>query len=336
MMEFLYPVALILLFILIPIALFVLWRERRRNERFGLLGDIALLVPVSSARLTQRWIKLALWLLTAAALIFALARPVWGEELIQLETQGVSIMIVLDVSKSMNAQDVIPSRLERAKLDLQDLIDGLAGNEIGLILFAGEAFVRFPLTTDMTSAVTFLRSATSDALSRQGTNMGAALQRALESFNDEVSTERIIVLASDGENHEGDPLAIAEIAARQNVTIHTLGYGTSSGDLIPLYDANGVLTGYQTDQVGDSVVSHLDETTLELIAERTGGMYQAASADNTTITNLITTITRIQGTSFGNRIDTRPVERFTWFVGLAILALSVEMLLPEVRKAVSG
>ena len=267
------------------------------------------------------------------SLIVALARPVWGEEISVLETQGVSVMIVLDVSNSMNAQDVAPSRLERAKLSLSDLIDGLSGNEIGLILFAGSAYVQFPLTTDTLSAKSFLGAVSSNSITKQGTNIGAALQLAIDRFRNRGNIQPIIILVTDGENLEGDPLTVAAAAKEVGITIHAIGYGNPEGSAIPIYDDAGHETGYKTDAAGNLVMSALDEPTLKAIAEATGGTYQRASSAGTEINTLLGVISKTEATSLGTRSESCGVERFGIFVALALIALSAEILLPEVGKA---
>jgi Ca-activated chloride channel family protein len=324
-----------ILVLFVPIAVaFLVWRFRVRNQRLQRLGDariISLILP--NMVLSRRFTKLLLWFLTLIALIVALARPVWGEEISVLETQGVSVMIVLDISNSMNAQDVAPSRLERAKLSLSDLIDGLAGNEIGLILFAGNAYVQFPLTTDTLSSKSFLGAVSTEAITRQGTNIGASLQLAIDRFRNRANVQPIVILVTDGENLEGDPLSVAAAAKEAGITIHAIGYGNPEGSAIPIYDDQGRETGYKTDSAGNLIMSALDEPTLKAIAESTGGTYQRASSTGAEINTLLDTISKTEATSLGTHSESRGVERFGIFVALALIALSIEILLPEVRKA---
>jgi Ca-activated chloride channel family protein len=334
-MIFVQPIFL-LLFLAIPLMLvFVLRRERMRKAATRRLGNIALLLsPEHNFNANYRIWKLALWAVTIAALIVALARPVWGENVSIVETQGASVMVVLDVSKSMNAQDITPSRLGRAKLAVLDLLEGLAGHEVGLILFAGSAFVQFPLTTDTLSAGTFVGAASSDSITRQGTNTDAALRLAVNSFNYALSSHRYIVLLTDGENHEGDPSGAAGRAAEQGITIFSIGYGSPDGAPIPIRDENGNEAGYQLDDSGNTVTSALDERSLKTISEQTGGTYQRASSTGDEIRNLIQTINVAQSAQLGSRTESQGIERFSIFIALALLALSAEMMLPEVpRKA---
>jgi Ca-activated chloride channel family protein len=335
-MNFVTPQSLLLL-ILLPVAIgFLVWRARVYRARLIRLGDeqlISRLMPEIST--VRRVAKSVLWLATFASLVVALARPVWGEDVSIIETQGLSVIVALDVSRSMDAQDVAPSRLERAKFAINDLFESLSGNQLGLILFAGTAFVQIPLTTDTMSASTFLKAASSDSITRQGTNIDAALQLAIESFHEEMSAQRIIILVTDGENHEGDPLKVADWAAELGIVIYTMGYGNIEGAAIPLHDSNGNATGYQTDRAGNLVLSILDEPTLRAIAERTGGTYQSATPSGQEITNLTELLRNTGAGDLGTRVESRSVERFGIFVALALVALSFEMILSEMRKAVA-
>jgi Ca-activated chloride channel homolog len=262
--------------------------------------------------------------------VIALARPVWGVDLNIIETQGVSVMIVLDVSNSMNAQDLVPSRLERARLVIRDLFDGLAGNEIGLILFAGTAFIQFPLTTDTISAQSFLSAVSTDAITLQGTAIEDSLRLAMNTFSAQSPAAQVIVLMTDGEGTEGDALAAADDATEREIVIHSIGFGDPQGAPIPILDEQGQIAGYKSDPDGNVVLSRLDEELLQAIAERTGGLYQRAGAGEAAA--IVQAISAAQAGTLDTRTEERGVERFGIFVALAVLALSLEMLLPETRK----
>ncbi len=319
--------------VLIPLfALFFLWRNLVRAMVVRRIGDTELvqklLSQISPAR--RRW-KQILWLLTLLALILAVARPVWGIELQKIEKQGVAVVFVVDVSLSMAAQDIVPSRLERARLDIQDLLASLEGNDAGIILFAGQAFQYMPLTYDMQAAQVFVRSIALNAVPTPGTAIGEALDMALQVLDDVAGDNRVIVLLSDGENHEGNPLNAARAASEAGIVIHTLGYGTITGSTIPIFDDAGTLIDYKKDSQGTLVQTVLDEIVLRTLAETTGGSYQPI-VDGTEIANVIAAIQALQPGDLGEELIDRPVEQFGIFVALALLALSVEMLLPETRR----
>jgi Ca-activated chloride channel family protein len=225
--------------------------------------------------------------------------------------------------------------LDRAKLGLHDLIDGLTGNEIGLVLFAGSTFVLFPLTTDASTAQTFLEAVSTRSITQQGTAIEAALQLALDSFDEQSPAAPIIVLATDGENHEGRVETVTGIAAERGVTIHTLGYGAVEGVPIPVLSDDGEVVGYKADGTGEMILSRLDETTLRQIADQTGGIYQRAGGSGTEITNLIRVINQAEAGMLDSRLETRTIERFGLFILCGIIALTFEMLAAPGRNRAS-
>jgi Ca-activated chloride channel family protein len=281
----------------------------------------------------RRLVRFILWQTTLVALVVALARPVWGvaEEIV--EAQGIALIVVLDTSTSMDAQDVLPSRLERAKRAAQELFQGAEGNQLGLVLFAGSAFVQVPLTTDASAALTFLEAASTQSISRQGTALADALALAIETFDERIVSNGIVVVLSDGENHQGDPVAMAEIAAEAGLTIHAIGYGNpDDGEPIPIIRPQGTFTGeYKTDASDNLVLSRLDEATLQQVAEVTGGTYQRASDSGIEVVNLLNIIRDLEGDLLERRLETRQIERFEIFVGLALLALTVNLALGYTR-----
>ncbi len=333
-MDFFNAPALLLL-IIVPIALlFLLWRGIARSRAIQRIGNpeliASLIQQVSPAR---RRLNATLWLITLIFLIFSLARPIWGVEAEVIETDGVAVMLVLDISRSMDAQDISPSRIGRAKLDMGQLIQGLEGQDVGITLFAGESFVYMPFTYDTLSALTFLDAVSTRSTSNQGTALYAGLQDAVNAFeNRNLSTQKVVVLASDGENHQLTLSDTINQAIENNVIVHTLGYGTEEGGQIPLYDENGALTGFQTDSAEAIVTSGLDETELRAIASDTGGIYQQVTAEDDVITPLLESIGNLETSRLGEQVVTRSVERFGLFVLFALLALSLEMLLPENRQ----
>lgn len=331
-MTFIQPGFLLLLFAILPAGVFLLWRERLRRQMRQRLVEATLADELYPQTTSPRLWKSALWLLALASLIVALARPVWGVDLEIIETQGVNVVFVLDVSNSMAAQDFTPSRLGRAKLAIRDLFTALEGNEVALVLFAGTAFIQLPPTTDTTSALNFVNVVDTSSITQQGTNLESALQTALDSFNQTSPAARIIVLLTDGESHEGDITRVVNEAAAAGVIIHAIGYGDADeGAPVPVFDEAGALTAYKLDEAGNVVLSRLDETTLQSITTQTGGTYYRAAAAGSEITSLINRIRETEASVLENRRRERGVERFGIFVALALLALSLEIALPEIR-----
>lgn len=323
------PLSLLLLIILPLMGGLFVWRSRLRRVALQRVGSDVQLDAISETN--RRW-KSGLWLAATGLVIVALARPVWGLDAEIVETRGVAIVVALDVSASMDAQDVLPSRLEKAKLAIQELLRGAEGNLFGLVLFAGDAYVQFPLTSDIDSALVFVNAASSRSISRQGTAIEDALRLALDTLDERISSSSVIVLMTDGENHDGEPLRAAQDAADRGVTIHVIGYGTPDGDVIPVYDANGTVIEFKTDRANNLVVTRLDEPILQEIAETTGGLYQRAADNGVEVVNLQNQIAEVEAGLLAERFQTRPVERFGVLVALALIALTAEMLIGEKKS----
>ncbi len=324
----------LILLVLVPALIgFFMWRGRVYRQLFRRLGDLDLIQRLVERGFQRRYFWWSgLWLCALVALIIALARPVWGVNTDVIEVQGVSVVVVLDVSNSMLAQDLAPSRLERAKLALHDLFDGLRGNEVALVLFAGSAFAQFPLTNDIDSAMTFLNAVDTGVITQQGTVIEDALRIALGLFDTQRPSARFIVLATDGENHEGDVERVIGEAIERGVVIHTLGYGDAEGAPIPVLNDRGEVITYKADTAGQLVLSRLDEASLQQIARETGGLYHRASANGAEITNLVRVMNQAEAGLLDNRVEARSIERFGIFVLIAVIALTLEMMLPAVIR----
>ncbi|MBZ0300700.1 MAG: VWA domain-containing protein [Anaerolineae bacterium] len=331
--SFLNPGALLLLLLLPLLGVFFVWRQLVQQRRLLRLGDLDLVRPPMDRQQGRAGtFRSSIWLLACVCVVVALARPVWGVNTDVVEVQGVSVVVVLDVSNSMGAQDLLPSRLERAKLGLYGLFDGLRGNEVGLVVFAGTAFIQFPLTTDIDSATAFLNAVDSGSITQQGTVIDEALHLALGMFDEQRPSGRLIVLVTDGENQEGDVQPAVDEAVQKGVTIDTLGYGSVEGAPVPIFSDSGEIVAYKADSSGQMVVSRLDEPLLQHIAEQTGGLYQRGGASGAEITNLVRVINQAETGLLDNRVEARSVERYELFVLAAAILLAVEMLLVRFRR----
>lgn len=329
-MAFARPNYLYLLLLVPLTALLLAWSARRKQAYAAHLGTPALIAALSaSVSPTRRRWKTILWFAALGALIVALARPRWGTQIQVTAQRGVQVMVALDVSASMLAEDVKPNRLARAKLTVEELMDQLGGNELGLVLFSGAAFVQFPLTADLNTARSFLDAAGPQSISRPGTALEEAIRVALSGFPEEIASNRVILLLTDGEGHEGDPLEAARAATEAGVTIYAIGFGSPEGEPIPIRDQSGALTGYKKDAQGEPVLSRLDETTLQEIVNATDGLYFRASASGNEITAITDAVAALDTGELESQFETQGVERFEWFVGLALVALVVEFLVGE-------
>jgi Ca-activated chloride channel family protein len=329
-MDFALPNYLLCFMPLILIGLLIAFLTRRKEAAIAKLGMPDLIARLSATvnHTGRRW-KLVLWFVALSLLILTLARPRWGSQVEYVERRGVEIMVALDVSESMLAEDLKPTRLARAKLEISELMDRLEGNALGLVLFSGAAFVQFPLTSDFATARTFLDAAEPGLISRPGTAIAEAIDIAVTGFDEERATQKVIILLTDGESHEGDALASAEQAAEQGIIIYSLGFGSPDGEPIPDYDLDGNLLDYKRDSSGEVVLSRLDETMLQELALMTGGRYYRAVPDGREIGFLANAIGDLQTSELESRFETRRVERFQWFLAIAVLALVVIELIPE-------
>ena len=332
-MDFAQPIYLTCFIPLLLLGVLLAFLARRKKAMIARLGTPELIAKLSTTvnQSGRRW-RTALWFVVFVFLIITLIRPRWGAQIEYVERQGIEIMAVLDVSESMLAEDFKPNRLARAKLEITELMSRLEGNEMGLVLFSGAAFVQFPLTSDFATARMFLEAAHPDIISRPGTAIAKAIEIAMTGFNEERATQKVIILLTDGESHEGDAVATAEKAAEAGVIIYTIGFGSPQGEPIPQYDELGELTGYKRDRQGDIVLTRLDETTLQQIALATNGRYFRAAADGREVGFLAGAISELQTSELESRFETRKTERFQWFLTIAIVALFVSELIPDRRR----
>ena len=268
-MTFAHPEFLIIGLFLIPlVGLFMWWAAKRRGRAIDQLGNSALILRLSNSInwRGRRW-RSALWLAALALIVFSLARPQWGSEVHEVEQEGLQVMIALDVSQSMLAEDIKPTRLDRAKLEIADLMQRLDGDEVGIVLFSGASFLQVPLTSDYSTALAYLDSANPSVISRPGTVIGDAIRTALRSFDPELASQKVLIVMTDGEDHETDPLVSAQEAADAGVLIYTIGFGNPEGAPIPITNDYGQITGYKTDDQGNMILSKLDDATLQAIAD---------------------------------------------------------------------
>jgi Ca-activated chloride channel family protein len=329
-MTFANPVFVYALLLLPAVGLFLVWAKRRRDRDLARLGDPALVQRLSEGVNWQgrRW-KDVLRLAVLAALLVALARPLWGTVTETVEQEGVEVMVALDVSRSMLAQDIKPDRLSRAKMEVADLMTRLNGDEIGLVLFSGASFIQFPLTSDYATARTFLDAARPEVISRPGTALGDAMRTAMAGFDANRASQKVMVLITDGEDHEGDAIAVAETAAEQGILVYTIGFGSAAGEPIPEYDSRGQITGYQKDGNGEVVLSRLDAAMLQRIAEAGGGRYFQAAVDGSELDALLAEIDALQQAELTSLVEVRGIERFQIFLLVAVMAMVAIELIPD-------
>jgi Ca-activated chloride channel family protein len=245
---------------------------------------------------------------------------------------GQDIVVAVDLSRSMLAEDVSPNRLERARLSIFRLMEGLDGDRIGLVAFAADAFVQSPLTTDYSAAAMFLGAMSPDLMPVQGTDLGAALRVSLDALDEGARDARVVVVVTDGEDHEADFETALERAIGSGVRVHVVGIGTTEGAPIPLYDAQGRRDGFVRDEEGTVVTTRLGEETLRSVAERTGARYVAAGVGGAGFDDLVDDLAGGQGEAVEERQVTRFEEQFQIFLGVALALLLLEWVWPEARR----
>jgi len=325
--EYLYALAVL------PLLVVVYWLfARARAKAAARFGRAAILDRLAEdASRSKRLMKFALVLAAVACLLVALADPRIGTRLEDVKQEGVDIFIALDVSLSMKSEDIKPNRLEKAKFEIRNLIGRLAGDRIGLIVFAGEAFTQFPLTTDYSAANMFLDIIDVDAVPEPGTDIASAIERAVESFDFEESTTKVLVIITDGESTEGDAFDAAEEAAKKGVLIYTIGLGSPTGSPIPIYNATGQQVDFKRDRAGAVVISKLDEASLEKLATIGNGRYFRGTNAQDELDEIYKNINALQKKEFGVKQFTDFEDRFQAFLVPAILLLLAEVLLTENR-----
>jgi len=315
---------LLLLVPLIPLLYGLLrWLRSRRVQAFGDPALVEALMPSRSR--SKGWVRVSLLSLALAFFILGLARPQTGAKLSEHRARGAEIIVALDVSNSMLAQDYSPNRLERAKLSIARLTEKLQDDRIGLVLFAGTSFVQLPVTTDYVSAKMFLGNIDTGSIPVQGTAIGDAIRLSIKSFSAQSEKSRVIIVISDGENHEDDPVEAAAQAAELGIKVYTIGVGSAEGQPIPQPDGSGLLR----DKDGEIVVTKLDEATLRAVAKAGGGAYIHAGGEEFGQNPIVDDIRRMEDEEFGSVVFEEYDEQYMYFLAVALLLLVIEMLIGE-------
>ncbi len=315
---------------LIIFFVFVFRWKKRALERFGSLELIQKLT-LSLSRKRQLW-KIVLLIISVFFMVLSLAKPQIGTKLEQVKREGVNILIATDVSLSMMAEDIKPNRLEKAKHAVGKFIDLLEGDRVGLIAFAGEAFVQCPLTLDYGAAKMFLEIMDISSIPTPGTAIGEAIKLATKTFEQRERKHKVLILITDGEDHAGDPIKAAEIAEKEGLVIFTVGVGSVGGDPIPLYNESGRNIGFKKDRQGQVVTSKLDEITLEKIALQTGGKYYRASGSESELTKIYDEISKMEKKELASLKFSQFEDRFQYVLIFAIVFLIFEIFISERKK----
>ncbi len=325
--ELLY--LLILVPLLVTVYLLAVGRRRRLVARFGNPALLRELMPDFSRGRIR--LKAALFIAAYTLLVFAAARPQFGSKLREERSRGVEMMLVVDVSNSMMAEDFEPNRLERTKYAIGKLFEGLQQQRVGLVVFAGEPKVQLPITSDYRMAQAFAKRISPSLVSEQGTAIGRALEQAMLSFSSQSEQSRVIVLITDGENHEDDAVEVARKAAAQGIRIYTIGIGTPEGAPIQI-DGEFI-----KDENGEMVVSKLDEATLEQIASITDGAYVRATKQSIGLDEIVKSIDEMEKSDLATVRFEEFNEQYQYLVAVALALLVLDVLIlprrnPRLRR----
>lgn len=304
------------------------WRKRVKQQ----IGDEALidqLMPNYSKGTLM--LKHIIVLVALIFIVIALANPQLGSKLETVKREGVDLIVAMDVSKSMLAEDVQPSRIERSKLMVSKLIDELRGDRIGIIVYAGQAYTQLPLTTDYAAAKMFLKSVNTDMVPTQGTAIGEAIKMAKSSFKSTNKKHQTLVIISDGENHESGALEAVEEMDDEQFTVYTVGIGLPQGDPIPIA-RKGSATEFKKDHQGNVVITKLDPTMLQQLAVAGGGDYISGDRIHDAVEYIREKLDGMERVEVEAKLFTDYEDQFQWFLGIALVLILIEYLIPNQRS----
>lgn len=322
--EMLYLLALIPVLVIFYVV--ATRTKRRRLERFGQPETIAQLMPEASPGRLRT--KFTIYLIALGLIIVGLSRPQYGAKLKEVNKEGIELMVAVDVSNSMLAKDFEPTRLERTKFAITRLLEGLRQDQIGLIVFAGDAYVQLPITGDYVAARNFVSQISTDMVSKQGTALGAAINLAQNSFSSQSEGSRALIIISDGENHEDDAITAAKAAAEKGIRIYTIGIGTPEGAPIEI---NGE---FIKDENGEMVVTKLNEKMLEEIALTTGGAYIRSNNQSIGLQEIIDKVNEVEKKKFSTMMFESYNEQYQYFIAAALILLILDMLIIDRKNRI--
>ncbi len=308
--------------------LFLQWRQAA-IKRFGEWNLVEKLMDGFSAK--RQHLKFLLWLLTITFIILGLTNPQLGTRLEKVKRQGVDVVIALDVSKSMLAQDITPNRLERSKQFISKLLSRMADDRIALIIFAGNAYMQMPLTIDYSAAKLFLNTISTEIVPTQGTAIGEAIDLASQAFDSEEDKFKTLIIITDGENHEKGAITAAEDAREMGVLTYTVGVGSKDGGPIPIFRGKRI-TDYVRDKSGGTVVSKLNVDMLKDVAKAGNGQFFQLTNGTREIDNILDELSGMEKKEFEDRVFTDFEDQFQWLLGPALLLLIANLVFSERRK----
>ena len=301
------------------------WKNRTQKSFFSKTNLERLSPNISDIKPILKIISV---IVGVSMLIIALINPKIGTKIETFQRLGVDIVFAIDVSKSMLAEDISPSRMDKSKQLVGQVINNLGGDRIGIVAYAGKAFPQLPLTTDYSSAKMFLQNMNTDMLSSQGTAIGEAIRLSSTYFDQDESTERILFIVSDGEDHNDLSYDMADIAAKNNITIYSIGVGTEKGSPIPI-KKNGIVMSYKKDINGDVVITKLNKTYLENISDKTGGKFIEGSITNDVVQEVIQILENTEKKEFDTQKFSEFEDQFQWFIFLGFIFIVFDLFMKD-------
>jgi len=332
-MRFASPENLILLGLIVVLAIFYFWAIRRKKAMLARFGDIFLLLKNAPyLSFARQGGKAAVIIAGVLFLVLTLSQLQCGTHMEMMRREGIDIVVAIDVSNSMLAEDFKPNRISKARQEVRGILERLQGDRIGLVAFAGEAFIQSPLTLDYTAAEIFLDVIDVGLIPRQGTAIGDAIDKAREAFETKERKHKVMILLTDGEDHKGDAIEAAEKAREEGVKIYPIGIGSPVGEPIPVLNRQGERVGFKKDNNGEVVVTKLDEITLQKIALTTGGKYYRASAGEMELDKVYDDISKMEKKELEGKLLMQYEDRFQYPLFIAILLIVGEFFISEKRK----
>jgi Ca-activated chloride channel homolog len=319
---------------LIPIGvLMIIGHKKRKNRLSSTISKELWKIIIPSLNYSRRFWKQTIRIVALILILISLLRPQYGIIFEQVERKGQDIYIALDLSNSMLASDIAPSRLEHAKREILSLIDELKGDRIGLIAFAGNAFIQCPLTTDYSALKMFLRHLNPGIMSTPGTDIATAIKTARLSFERVSKNNKpILIIISDGESFENDPIKSAEVAHKKGIVIYTLGIGSENGDPIPIFNDKNQLKGYKKDKSGEIILSKLNQSVLKEIAITTKGNYFNSNLGAFVIDKIYKEISLNEKKQLEDTLLKLHIDRYQWFLAIGFILLLLERIINDRKK----
>lgn len=318
--------------LLIPVFFILFWLmlnwKKRAMKRFGAPALVSRLVPDLSG--AKQYLKFILLMLAYAIIVTGLANPQIGSKLETVERRGIDIVIAIDVSNSMLAEDIKPNRLQRARQAISKLVDELKNDRIGIVVFAGNAYTQLPITTDYAAAKLFLSTINTDIVPTQGTAISEAINLSIDAF-DENDHQKAIIIITDGEDHEGEAIVAAKKANEKGIRVYTIGMGLPEGAPIPVYDKFGNQQGFKKDLKNNTVITRLNEDMLRQIAAAGNGEYVRASNSQAGLGLIFDEINELEKTEFESKVFSDYEDRFQYLIGIALALLLIEFFILERR-----